>query len=222
MKHDELDDWIHRALVADPLPMEVDESPIERGPPFSDAELIAARDSLSKWQTPASFIAATESFCKRFRSEEWFKRPQVKFLHDAYVLAEFARFTKVEGVCLAHRSDQWPDGFVRLGNNVHNIEATSHHGGRKLSDEYGNKADRNPRFIDSAQTRSDLIPRSLEEAISGKIEKNYGSKCWLVVYLNISGFGLDQPEIKKVIVATKERHLQKFEAIAVLWNGNCY
>jgi len=44
----------------------------------------------------------------------------------------------------------------------------------------------------------------------------------LVVYLNISGFGLDQREIKKVIVAAKERYLNRFDMISILWNGNLF
>jgi hypothetical protein len=222
MPRDQLDDWIDKALEADPLPMEIDEPTIERGPPLTDAELIVARDGLSKWHTPSEFISVTEDLCSRYGSEAWFSRPQLKFLHDAYVLAEFVRLTKVESVRLAPKSEQWPDGYVKIDGKVHNIEATSHHGGRKLGDEYGKNADHVPKFIDGAQTRADLIPKSLDEAIGGKAKKNYSSKCWLVVYLNISGWGLDEREIKKAIFATKERYSQKFEAISVLWNAKSF
>lgn len=222
MQRKDLDDFVDRALEADPLPMEVDEPPIPRGPPLSDKELLAARARLSKYQPSTDFISATQDLCKRYKSSEFFSRPQLKFLHDAYVLAEFIRLTKVEHVRLADRSEQWPDGYIRLNNKVHYIEATSHHGGRKLGDEYGKDANLAPKLIEGAQTRADLIPKSLDEAIRGKTDKNYGSKCWLVVYLNISGFGLDRRRIKKLILVTKEKYIQKFEAISVLWNGNSF
>jgi hypothetical protein len=56
--------------------------------------------------------------------EDWFNRPHLKFLHGAYVLAEFVGLIPVERVRLASASEQWPDGYVKLSGKTHNIEVT--------------------------------------------------------------------------------------------------
>jgi len=70
--------------------------------------------------------------------------------------------------------------------------------------------------------RANSIPKYLDEAISGKSKKNYSSPCWLVVYLNISEYGIRQPETEQVIAATQARYAAAFVDITVLWKGKLY
>jgi len=83
------------------------------------------------------FKHAVDALCTRCVSRDWFKRPQLKVLHDAFVLARFAQRCKVDHVHLAKSAAQWPDGFVRIGAQNHNVEVTSTHGGRKLGKNTG-------------------------------------------------------------------------------------
>src|SRR6266446_73136 len=99
-RRDALDDWIDDAC---------------------EAALIA----LAVWQAPRDFIAATKALSDRCNSEDWFNRPHLKFLHDAYVLAQFVGLMPVERVRLASASEQWPDGYVKLSGKTHNVEVTS-------------------------------------------------------------------------------------------------
>jgi hypothetical protein len=121
MVNDAIDGWIEKALGADPLPMEIVEPEALPG-----GGLQAGQEKLTIWQPSQQFRDTTESLCSRCRSSEYFNRPQLKFLHDAYVLAEFIRLEPVESVRLASRSDQWPDGFVKLQGRVRKIEITAH------------------------------------------------------------------------------------------------
>jgi hypothetical protein len=105
MSRDSLDEWIDKALEADPLPM-VDVDEPEHGPPLTDSELRCAQDHLSKWQAPPDFINATKALCERCLSKDWFRSPRLKFLHDAYVLADFVRLREVESVRLAGPSER--------------------------------------------------------------------------------------------------------------------
>jgi hypothetical protein len=48
------------------------------------------------------------------------------------------------------------------------------------------------------------------------------SSCWLVVYLNISEWGIRQSETEAIIAATKARYADAFEAISFLWKDRSY
>ncbi len=141
MARDRIDDWIERAIKADPVELDIDEFDGHSGPPLSREDIEAARVSLARWQRHDAFKATTDALCGRCASKDWFNHPQLNFLHDAFVLARFARHQRVDEVRLAGPLAQWPDGFVRLAGKVHNIEVTSTHGGRKLGEEYRKVSD---------------------------------------------------------------------------------
>jgi hypothetical protein len=223
MVDDAIDRWIEKALGADPLPMEIDEpEALPEAPPPTDVELQAGQEKLTIWQPSHQFRDTTEGLCSRCRSSEYFNRPQLKFLHDAYVLAEFIRLQPVESVRLARRSDQWPDGFVKLQGRVRKIEITSTHGGRKLGREYRGISAPTLAKLDPVSNwiaRADSISKYLAEAIGSKSRKKYGSPCWLVVYLNINwpyAYDIRQRETTQVIAETKARYAGTFEAISIL------
>jgi hypothetical protein len=130
--------------------------------------------------------------------------------------------TSVESVRLAGSSEQWPDGYVKVLGKIHNIEVTSTHGGRKLGEEYRGVKTPTLDPISNWVARAESIPHFLSEAISAKTKKNYGSPCWLVVYLNINEYGVRHDETERVVGAIKARHAGSFEAISVLWKRKIY
>jgi hypothetical protein len=219
---DSLDDWIDQACEADPLPPFIDEPEPECGPPLSRAECDAARIVLSAWQEPDDFIAATNALCRRCNSEDWFNRPHLKFLHDAYVLAEFVGLIAVDGVRLASSSERWPDGYIKLSGKTHNVEVTSTHGGRKLGEEYRGVQAPTLDPVDNWVERAESIPHYLDQAIGAKSRKSYSSPYWLVVYLNINEYDILQKETEWVIRTIKARYAASFEEISVLWKQQVY
>ena len=104
-------------------------------------------------------------------------------------------------------SERWPDGT---------------HGGRKLGQEYRKVSGPTKDPVENWIARGDSIPKYLDEVIGAKKKKNYASPCWLVVYLNISKYGIRQAETEQVIAATKARYAEGFVAISVLWKGKLY
>jgi hypothetical protein len=62
----------------------------------------------------------------------------------------------------------------------------------------------------------------LDEAINRKSKKNCSSPCWLVVYLNISEYGIRQIETEQVIAVTNARYAAAVVNITVLWKGRLY
>jgi hypothetical protein len=220
MTNDSLEDWIDKFLETEPLPtLEFEDA--ELAPPLTESDLIEGQQRLMRWQSPTAFYDDTMALCASFRSRpsEFFNRQQLKFLRDAYVLAEFARLQKAEVVRLADPAEQWPDGLVNIGGMVHNVEVTSTHGGRKLGKEYRSIAEPTQ---ENWVERADSIPKYLDDAISRKIQKNYSSPCILIVYLNINDLDACQNETEQVIAAAKVRHSRNFAAIFVLWKRHLY
>ena len=207
---------------ARPVELDIDEFDEPSGPPLPPEEIEAARVSLARWQSPDAFKASVDALCARCVSKDWFNRPQLKFLHDAFVLARFARHQRVDVVCLAESSAQWPDGFVRVAGKTHNIEVTSTHGGRTLGEEYREVKGPTMDPVENWVARGESIPKYLDDTVSAKSKKHYSAPCWLVVYLNISEYGIRQKETETTITQVKARYASSFEAISVLWKGCLY
>jgi hypothetical protein len=227
---DSLDEWLFDEVCeADPLPDDLDDDNDDHdddtsaiGPPLSPEEIQAARVRLSRWQCAEAFRADTEALRERCARQDYFLQSRLKFLHNAHVLAKFARLQSVDQVRLAGHDETWPDGYVVIQNRRLNIEVTSTHGGRKLGDEYRNPLDWRFDPWENWEARANAIPKYLDDAIGGKSKKHYSSPCWLVVYLNINEYGIRQNETEQVIAATKARYEAAFVDITVIWKGKLY
>jgi hypothetical protein len=217
---DEFDDWIDKMCEADPPSIEEDDEP--RGPPLTDSDLDAGLALLIQWQSPQTFASATGAMCRRCRSSDYFNRARLKFLHDAYVLAAFARLKEVKEVRLANPADQWPDGYVKLQGQVFKVEVTSTHGGRLLGKEYREVSGPTLGPVENWIERANSITKYLDDAINRKSKKKYASPCWLVVYLNINEYGVRQKETEQIIAETKARYSEGFVEISILWKGKLY
>ncbi len=222
MSDDDIEKWIDAACDDgwDPSkdgwgPSEFDDA--ESGPPLSATELKNAREDLAQWHSPIDFRRAVHNLHKRCHARE-FKGPQRKFLLDAWTLAEFVRHKTVDKVRLADPSEQWPDGYVKIAGKIENVEATiAVTPGRRMWDEYqfDTKLEFDP--VDNWAERAKTIPGALEKAITDKIAKQYGSKMWLVVYLNINEGGIRQLETESAIAEIKRRHAESFDRLFVIW-----
>jgi hypothetical protein len=184
----------------------------------------AAFSELTVWQRPGEFRRRVTAFVNQCRSREFFNDPKLKFLHDAWTLAELIKHKRVSNIRLARADERWPDGYVQLrSGRVVNVEVTiALMPGRKMGEEY--KFDTGMEFdpVEDWIARADAIPEALETAIKKKIAKQYGSSSWLVVYLNRSEYGIRQHETVRVIVALKHRYADAFERLLVLWKDKLY
>ncbi len=167
--NDSLDDWIDKAVETDvPTLNDGDFDDEPRGPPLSDNEIDDGLRLLARWQSPDDIKKMTDALCWRCQSSDYFNRPQLNFLQDAYVLAKFARLKEAESVRLAAPSERWPDGLMKLEGQIYNIEVTSTHGGRKLGQEYRNVSGPTLDPVENWVARADSIPKYLDDAISTK------------------------------------------------------
>jgi hypothetical protein len=187
------------------------------GPPLSTAELRKAREDLAQWHSPTDFRRAVHNPHQRCRARE-FKGPERKFLLDAWTLAQFVRHEHVDQIRLVEPSERWPDGQVRIGGTIENIEATmAPMPRRRMWGEY--QVDAKPEYdpVPNWVKRAEAIPGALEKAITDKLAKRYRSRMWLVVYLNINEWGIRQAERERALAEIKERHAESFGRLFVLW-----
>ena len=62
----------------------------------------------------------------------------------------------------------------------------------------------------------------MEKAIGDKVKKRYGSPCALVVYLNISEYGIRQAETEQAIANAKDKYGSEFQHLWILWKGTVF
>jgi hypothetical protein len=181
-------------------------------------KLAEGRKALESWQTPDAFIAKVNEIADLVESEPLFNRNEVNFLLDAMVLAEFTKFRPTEKVRLTEEKDRWPDGQTGTPEQPINIEVTEVlEEGRKRGQEYRNEGKPLDGDDEDWRRRALAIPIQLEKAIKRKRQKGYGKKCKLVVYLNMSNYGVLRKETEASIAAIKAKYADDFQEICVLW-----
>ena len=226
--HDDLDDWIYAACDDgfDPAASGwlFEEDDTLSGPVLQDSELRAAHSTLTVPRPPRDFQAAVKALHRRTTSKVLFNNPRQKFLLDAWSLAEFVvRFKSADQAWLSGPDDQWPDGYVRVGETTKNVEVTiADMPGRKMGKEY--RTDSGIEFdpVEDWAARADAIPEALETAIRKKIAKRYGSGVWLVIYLNLNDYGIRHQQTKLIIAQVKQKYANTFDALFVLWKDRIY
>jgi hypothetical protein len=180
--------------------------------------LAAGRQELAAWQEPTHFVAKVEELAAPVKSESLFNNAAAGFLLDAMVLAEFTKFRSTERVRLVDQREQWPDGQIGTPHKPVNVEVTEVlEEGRRRGDEYRKDGQPESGTAEDWRERAQAIPGQLEKAIQRKVGKGYAKNCVLLVYVNMSNFGILQEETEAAIAKVKAKYADSFQEICVLW-----
>jgi hypothetical protein len=186
------------------------------------SEIYEFQRRFSSFASPASFIAALERLMERIPGEVFFNLPASSVLRDAYIVGRFASLAEADEVRL--ESTEWPDGQVRFGDLIVNIEATEAlEPGRRRGAEFrrrGIVVEQDP--VQNWHKRADALPGQLKNSIEKKKNKNYGSSSTLVVYIGFGFYGIRQTETEAAIKDCQMRFKERFEAVRVLWDGRLF
>jgi hypothetical protein len=181
-------------------------------------DLAAGRSVLERWQTPGEFRAKVEELAESIKSDKLFNRSEMGFLLDAMVLAEFVKFRPTESVRLVEQKEQWPDGQTGTAQKPIDIEITEVlEEGRRRGEQYRNQQQPLDGTADEWRKRALAIPAQLEKAIQRKSRKGYARKPVLLIYLNMSNYGLLQKETEAAIAEIKTKYASDFDEICILW-----
>lgn len=180
--------------------------------------VVARRQELTRWQAPKEFVAKVEELAGLVKSENLFNDPAAQFLLDAIPIAEFTNFRPTDFVRLSDQREQWPDGQIGTPKQPVNVEVTEVlEEGRRRGDEYRNDGQAKDGNAEDWRKRAEAIPARLEQGIERKISKGNGKDCILLVYLNMSTYGLLQKETEEAIAKIKAKYAKRFREICVLW-----
>jgi len=155
-----------------------------------------------------------------------FNLPSAVTMRDAWTVGRYAALTGADVVRLG--DDRWPDGNLRYGNRLVNVEATeAWEPGRRRGDEYmaahhdpGRRVTSDP--IENWIRRADAIGPAIREAISKKAARNYAGEAELVIYVAFSEFGIRHEQVVREIRRAIAEHGSRFRAVRVIWNEQLY
>lgn len=205
--------------------------PGDQTPRLTKSELARHRAWLSDWHTPADMAAYVSVITNAMGSADFFGQGGVEFIRDAWLAAEFARHRQSSSVRLVSESEQWPDFEARGGGVTERVEcAEADIPGRRRGDEYREARKRNAGGgpiveddpIEDWIARADQAPAALSAVIATKIGKHYAGRASLLVYLNISEFGVRQAEIEAAMAPAIAPALPYFPRVWILWKDRLH
>jgi hypothetical protein len=200
-------------------------------PRLDKAELARHRAWLSEWRTPDDMAAYVTAVNDAMGSAGFLRQGGVEFLRDAWLAAEFGRHRQSSLVRLVPERERWPDFETRGGGANERVEcAEADVLGRRRGDENREAEQRaatgqstlehDP--IEDWIARADQVPAALTAVIATKIGKHYAGRASLLVYLNISEYGIRQAEIEAAMTPAIAPALPHFQRVWILWKVRLY
>ena len=177
---------------------------------------------LNQWQTPEAMHRLVKVANHTLGSTYFFTQGGLAFIRDAWVAATFASARSADSVRLV--SDNWPDFELQLNGRVTAFEVVeADDPDRRRGDEY-REDDGDVEYdpVEDWIVRAEQAPNWIKAAARKKAELNYCSGASLVIYLNLSEFGIRQRQVESCFRAETEIAKDAFDAIWVLWKDRAY
>jgi hypothetical protein len=185
------------------------------------ARLHELKQKLSEWQSPASFNAELVTVLGQMPSEQLFKQSGLTFLREAWVILYLAKVLGAEAVRLT--DSEWPDAAIQIHSRVTEFEIVEALPcGRERGRENWNSSGPIHESIAQSLQIVGTIPAILAHAIRKKISKGYPPTASLVVYLNVSEWGLRQAEIEAALHDSTAMARNSFRQVWVFWKSRFY
>ena len=190
---------------------------------------------LASWRTPKVMLTYCEKLMSRMSSITYgvsvvlFNQPGLNFITEAITAAEFAKLRGAKDVRLM--LDDQPDFQVRMVDVVENWELTEADiEGRQRGREYKESANKAMTGVSVVETdpvenwiaRADQIKSVLGDRATKKANKNYPVGTRLLIYLNISEFGIRQKETEECMIDATSPAKNTFSEVWVLWKDKAY
>lgn len=201
---------------------------------LSKPEIRRHRATLEAWQRPSQMLKRARALMDLIGDVDLFNQAGVDFLLEAWAAAKFARARGTLRVRLVSAREQFPDFEVRTrARAIEQWEFTEidpRRPERPRGDEYRQRALRRIAgnhavegiSIEEMRRQVDRIPSSLRDGCRAKVEKEYGGRVGLLVYLNFSDFGFWYEEIEQSLLSATKVAKDSFTEVWVLWGARLY
>src|SRR5260370_32547392 len=198
-------------------------------PRLTPNEISYHRERLNNWHEPSALSAYVEDVMNHLGSATLFSQGGLGFIRDAWGAARFGAARKAKAVRLI--ADEWSDFELSVGGAVERFEFTEADlEGRRRGDEFREAEVMKQRGESTVEddpvedwiARAEKVPAILGRAVARKIERNYGAKVNLLVYLNIHEFGIRKREIEASFASSTIAAKGRFTSVWVLWNARAY
>jgi hypothetical protein len=185
-------------------------------------EIAVHKAWLTNWRAPEEMTSYVEEVMDNMDSTDLFNQAGIGFLRDAWAAARFADLRNATAVQLVN--DEWPDFNIRFNPRVEQFECVEadvlRHRGIEYREAQDNPVREDP--IENWIERADQVPAILKAAIGKKIGKNYAGKAHLLIYLNVSEYGIRQQDIESSFAEHVQSAVDHFATISILWKGCVY
>lgn len=197
-------------------------------PRLTNEEIERHQNWLSEWHSPAEMLAYVREVNEQ-TGRYFLIQAGLAFLRDAWSAATFGN---IRGASLIRLVDgEWPDFELRFVDSVEPFECTEADvPGRKRGQEFraaeeqagpdGLYLEDDP--VEDWIARAETAPEALRIAAERKTSKRYSRKAHLLIYLNISEFGIRQEEIEGCFLDSTKPAKDAFYTVWILWKATAY
>lgn len=183
---------------------------------------------LTEWRTPVEMLKYVEEV-NDAAGRYFLIQAGLAFLRDAWAAATFANIHGASEVRLV--AEEWPDFELKFRDDVETFEFTEADvPGRKRGQEYQEAEDTvgpdgiyvedDP--VEDWIARAEAAPDALRIAAETKAGKAYSGDAQLLIYLNISEFGIRQEDIECCFQESTKPAKNAFDTVWILWKGAAY
>jgi hypothetical protein len=191
-------------------------------PRLTNKEIIELKRQLFQWQLPDTMLHLVDGTMDQTGSVDLFNQGGLAFLRDAWIAAKFGQIRQAKQVRLV--SETWPDFELQIGDRIEAFEAVeADDPERRRGDEYRNSTGeikQDP--VEDWIARADQASTWLEIACQKKAGKHYGARVNLVVYLNISEYGIRQKEVEGSFSSSTAAAKNDFDTVWILWKDQAH
>ena len=191
-------------------------------PRLSKTEIKKLKLELEEWQTPANFYDRVKSITDAIESVDFFNQAGLTFLREALLASQFGKARNASLLRLA--KDRWPDFELKIDGVVEPFEVVEADDPlRRRGQEYkNNSAMVTSDPVENWIWRANQAQLWLKTACEKKVAKKYGAKVNLLIYLNMSEYGIRHQQVVDCFASATDIAGENFDCVWVLWNDHPY
>ena len=190
--------------------------------PYMSVETLASHFNwMTQWRTPGEMNEYVDELMNSAGSKTLFNKAGTTFILEAWIAGHFAEVVGANTVRLI--DDQWPDLEVELDDQLIRFEAIEADlPDRRRGDEYKLAPQTSEDPVEDWIARAEAVPGALQTAVRKKQAKHYGKHENLLIYLNISEYGIRHNEIIAAFPDATRDAREIFKSVWILWGEQAF